>query len=56
MIEYVPEFDVMAAYKKKYGDLNNGKEWLFTISNSLKLKEWVYLNNLCIANSRYFKN
>lgn len=56
MIEHIPEFDATAYYKIKYGEFNNGKEWLFTLNKKMKLKIWVYLNSLCIADSEHFKN
>ncbi len=54
IIEYVPEYDAKAAFRLKYGEPNNGKEWLFTLTKNLKLKIWIYQNRLCIADSRKF--
>jgi len=56
IIEYVPEYKALENYKIKYGELNNGKEWLFTINKNLKMKVWIYQNRLCIADSKHFKN
>lgn len=55
-IEYVPEFKTLNNYKIKYGEMNNGKEWLFTLGKKMKLKIWVYQNRLCIGNAKHFKN
>jgi len=54
IVEYVPECDAKARFKLKYGEPNNGKEWLFVISKKLKLKIWIYQNRLCIADSKQF--
>jgi hypothetical protein len=56
IFEYVPEFKVLDYYKIKYGEMNNGKEWLFTLDKNMKLKIWVYQNRLCIADSKHFNN
>jgi hypothetical protein len=56
IIEYVPELDADSVFVNKYGEFNNGKEWLFTLNKKLKLKIWIYQNRLCIADSKHFKN
>lgn len=56
IIEYVAGFDAAATYATKYGEANNGKEWLFTLNKKMKLKIWVYSNRLCIADSKHFNN
>ncbi len=56
IIEYVTGYDALAKYKVKYGEMNNGKEWLFTLGKDMKLKIWIYQNRLCIADSKHFRN
>lgn len=56
IIEYVADFNAATTYAAKYGDVNNGKEWLFTLNKKMKLKIWVYQNRLCIADSKHFNN
>jgi hypothetical protein len=56
IIEYVTDYNTTKVYKLKYGDPNNGKEWLFTLNKNVKLKIWIYQNRLCIADSKHFKN
>ena len=56
IIEYVEGFKTATTYAAKYGEANNGKEWLFTLNKNMKLKIWVYSNRLCIADSKHFKN
>jgi hypothetical protein len=55
IIEYVAGFNTATTYAAKYGAVNNGSEWLFTLNKKMKLKIWVYQNRLCIADSKHFK-
>ncbi|MBU0486637.1 MAG: hypothetical protein KKA07_14940 [Bacteroidetes bacterium] len=54
VIKYSPLAKAAEIAEKLYGKPNNGKEWLYKISNDLSLKIWLKEDILYIADKKYF--